>query len=240
MNNSPWSNGPKEILKHGLDLIVKGSESRRRIAMILIDNSVELMLKTFLGLPERISGIKLTRKEFEEISESFPKLLDAIEAHAPEKIRGIDLGEIEWYHRLRNQLYHQGNGLTVESKNVEIYAQLANLLFENLFGEKLIPTLNINELLGDFLSEWVKVEAGLFEIADRHSLLGKPKGESLVGVLEFLRNADLLDKQTYNEINEIRRIRNEIIHSKKDIHQLLNNELIERLKLLSLLFGKEE
>jgi hypothetical protein len=240
MANLPWSNGPKEILKHGLELISNGDESLRRIAMILIDNSVELMLKTFLGLPERINGIKISRKEFGDISDSFPKLLDAIETHAPEKIKGIDLGEIEWYHRLRNQLYHQGNGLTVESKNVEIYAELANILFENLFGEKLIPTVNKNQLLGEFLSEWVKIEAGLFEIADRHSLVGKPRGESLIGALEYLRNAGLIDNETSNEINSIRKIRNEIIHGNTNIDQILNNNLIDRLKVLSSVFGIEE
>ena len=42
-------------------------------------------------------------------------MLDALEQYAAPKLAGIDLGEIEWYHRLRNQLYHQGNGLTVRA-----------------------------------------------------------------------------------------------------------------------------
>jgi hypothetical protein len=66
--------------------------------------------------------------------ENFPMLLDALEKYAASKLDGIDLGEIEWYHRLRNQLYHQGNGLTVERDKVEVYAELANVLFTNLFG----------------------------------------------------------------------------------------------------------
>ena len=81
-------------------------------------------------------------------------MLEALEKHAATKITGIDLGEIEWYHRLRNQLYHQGNGLTVERDKVEVYAQLANTLFENLFGSKLIEkvTPSSSELLGDFMN----------------------------------------------------------------------------------------
>ena len=69
-------------------------------------------------------------------------MLDALEKHALGKIAGVDLGEVEWYHRLRNQLYHQGNGLTVERNKVEIYAQLANTLFQNLFGVKLVETVS--------------------------------------------------------------------------------------------------
>jgi len=82
--------------------------------MISIDNAVELMIKTYLGLPKRITGLSIPRKEYNDIAESFPALLDGLEKHAPDKLDGIDLGTIEWYHRLRNELYHQGNGLTVE------------------------------------------------------------------------------------------------------------------------------
>jgi hypothetical protein len=111
--------------------------------MLSIDNSVELMIKTFLGLPERETGIRLPRKQYEELSESFPRLLDAIHEHAPDKVREYNISEIEWYHRLRNQLYHLGNGLTVERQKVVAYAEIARGLFRQLFGQELpeIPTL---------------------------------------------------------------------------------------------------
>lgn len=121
----PWASGPGEILRHGLGLLREDTDTNRRLAMIAIDNAVELTIKTYLGLPKRITGLHVPRKELSEISESFPALLDAIERHAHDKLLGIDLGEIEWYHRLRNELYHQGNGLTVERDKVNVYAQLA-------------------------------------------------------------------------------------------------------------------
>ena len=95
----PWATGPAEILQHGHDLLAEDSDSNRRLAMIAIDNSVELIIKTYLGLPKRITGLTISRKEYREFSENFPTLLDALEVHAKEKISGIDLGEIEWYHR---------------------------------------------------------------------------------------------------------------------------------------------
>jgi hypothetical protein len=91
--------------------------------MIAIDNAIELTIQTYLGLPKRVTGLKIRRKEFAEMSESFPALLDGLERYANDKLAGIDLGEIEWFHRLRNELYHQGNGLTVERDKVEVYAQ---------------------------------------------------------------------------------------------------------------------
>jgi hypothetical protein len=92
------------------------------------------VLKTFLGLPQRVTGIRLGRKELDELGESFPRLLDAIHQHAPEKVRDFDISEIEWFHRLRNELYHQGNGLTVERQKVAAYAGIAKALFRQLFG----------------------------------------------------------------------------------------------------------
>ena len=74
---SPWASGPKEILRDGLDLLRSDSESNRRLAMIIVDNAVELTIKTFLGLPKRITGIHVPRARYQEIAESFPKLLDA-------------------------------------------------------------------------------------------------------------------------------------------------------------------
>jgi len=97
---APWATGPGEILKHGLELLKKDTDTNRRLAMISIDNAVELMIKTYLGLPRRVIGLKISRSECQEFSESFPKLLDVLEEYATDKVDGIDLGEIEWYHRI--------------------------------------------------------------------------------------------------------------------------------------------
>ena len=99
----PWVTGPAEILEHGLSLLDTDSDKNRRLAMIAIDNSVELAIKTYLGLPKRITGLSITRTEYAEISESFPRLLDALEKYCESKFEGLNLGEIEWFNRKRNQ-----------------------------------------------------------------------------------------------------------------------------------------
>src|SRR2546426_151433 len=121
--SQPWASGPAEILQHGINLLQNDSDANRRLAMLAIDNAVELTIKTFLTRPQRVSKLTITRAELNEINESFPRLLDALEEYASDKVEGIDLGEIEWYHRLRNELYHQGNGLTVVRQKVIVYAQ---------------------------------------------------------------------------------------------------------------------
>ena len=158
MNEKPWITGPKELLVHGLQHLELRTDFDNRIAMISIDNSVELMIKTYLGLPKRISKIEgLSRKALEEITSSFPSLLDGLEKYANAKLNGIDLGDIEWFHRLRNQLYHEGNGITVEREKVEAYAEIAKMLFENLFELKIQENereFANHSLVGEFIKLW--------------------------------------------------------------------------------------
>jgi len=228
----PWASGPQELLLHGLSLLKIDSDSNRRIAMICIDNSVELMIKTYLGLPKRLSGINISRKEYSEISESFSSLLDALEKYATDKISGIDIGEIEWFHRLRNQLYHQGNGLTIERKNIDVYAEVANLLFNNLYGVKLVPVEDDStRLLGDFMEAWIIYERSL---KDYFSLIkSQNEGYSYFNSLWTLRDQGILSQEEIEELQKIRSIRNEIAHGKKSHEKLLTKRIVNQLNSLT-------
>lgn len=228
-SNPPWASGPGELLRHGLKLLQKDSDTNRRIAMICVDNSVELMIKTFLGLPHRISGIKVSRKEYSEISESFPKLLDAIENHAADKIKGIDLGEIEWYHRLRNELYHQGNGLTVERNNVEVYGEIANLLFLNLFGFKLIEEKDDKtESLGRFMNAWIQFEKTSRDMAfilDEDEKIRMP-----MDAIRLLYKNKIVSNSEMKKLDIIRMTRNEVVHGMQKHDEAINEQLIKDLE----------
>jgi len=229
----PWASGPGEILKHGLQLLEEDSDTNRRLALISIDNSVELMLKTFLGLPKRVTGLQISRSDYQEFSESFPKLLDALEKHATDKIAGIDLGEIEWYHRLRNQLYHQGNGLTVERNKVEVYAKLADTLFLNLFGVRLVTDEGKkHDLLGEFIQAWANFERMLTERFN----MGTTRPLIAPNAIRHLFGPDSITQADAEKINEIRKIRNGVVHGVEDYKKVVTrdmakflNELVKRL-----------
>jgi hypothetical protein len=212
---NPWATGPFEILQHGLDLLAKDSDANRRLAMISIDNAVELTIKTYLSLPQRVTGLAMSKKDFTEISESFPKLLDALETHAKTRLEGIDLGEIEWYHRLRNQLYHQGNGLTVERQKVEVYAKLATLLFRNLFGIESTEPHHVpppaKDSLGEFLELWIEVEKKLQALAARYLPDNKHRA-SLLSTIMALDARGFIAIETSKELQELRLFRNELVH----------------------------
>lgn len=229
----PWATGPGEILRHGQDLLRKDSDVNRRLAMISIDNAVELMMKTYLGLPKRLSGLAITRKEYQEVSESFPSLLDAIEKYAADKLAGVDLGAIEWYHRLRNELYHQGNGLTVERDKVEIYAELANILFRNLFGAELIePSSSKAELLGEFLQAWGEFERILNDQV--HAVgLGQKRVLPPAQAIRLLP-PNLFTKDDVLAIERLTQLRNSAAHGQPDWQSKLDENALTTVKQLTM------
>jgi hypothetical protein len=203
-----WASGPGEILRHGIDLLTDDTDTNRRLALISIDNSVELIMQTFIQLPKRITGLDLSRKQRDEICASFLSLLDGIENNASDKIVGINLGEIEWFHRLRNQLYHEGNGLTVERKKVEIYAELASAFFQSLFGVSLpIPERKSMHLIGEFIKAYASIEQSLKRAPSRYPALMLPSK-----IDEDIKN-NVLGHVDHMKLVEIRRARNSIVHA---------------------------
>ena len=234
MAAQPWASGPKEILEHGIALLRKDSDKNRRLALLSVDNAVELTIKTYLGLPKRINGIVVPRKDYAEFSESFPKLLDALENYSSPKIAGIDLGEIEWFHRLRNQLYHQGNGLTVDRDKVEVYSELAKLLFESLFDTKLsFEAEDQHQLLGEFLASWVVFERVVAEVSllhiDKLATLGGRPRLPMMAINELIRQGVFKPKEV-DEIVDLRKLRNEVVHGIVDHKTAVNKHAIKRLQ----------
>ena len=196
------------------------------MAMIIIDNAVELTIKTFLGLPKRITGIHVPRAKFQEMSESFPKLLDALEEYASSKLDGIDLGEIEWYHRLRNQLYHQGNGLTVERDKVTVYSELAKLLFFRLFDEKLdLEALPDTKALGSFLFKWARFEKGLINfsefVADTYG-----RTPNVTAAAQVLAEEEKLGQEDFQRFKLVREARNKLVHGHSAISEILTPQVV--------------
>jgi len=212
--NKPWISGPKELIKHAIaHLHGKSSDFDLRIAFISIDNGVEVMIKTYLGLPRRVKDIPSpTRRELESAF-GFPDILDLLEKFAPQHLEGIELGEIEWYHRIRNSLYHDGNGITVEKKHVETYLGLAKILFENLFQEKLEDLKSDRQISSNevYLEKWLELErriwtmglnSGIRKVQYRHGGL----------VATELKEKGLISDNDYNEILKIFKLRNGLAH----------------------------
>ena len=203
---NPWTDGPRELLQHAVDHLSQGNDFDRRIAMISIDNSVELIIKTYLGLPKRaLDHSGPSRKELGQASESFPALLDLLEKYAGHKIVGLGLDDLEWYHRIRNQLYHSGNGITVEKSKVETYFEFASTLFESLFGSppEISHLSSVRTKTGEFLENWVQFEKKL------RSQLPEKKGPAYYWKRDYLK---AIHPDVVELFNAVTMFRNELVH----------------------------
>lgn len=144
------------------------------------------------------------------------------------------MGTIEWYHRLRNELYHQGNGLTVERDKVEIYAELANVLFKNLFGYTLVEAPDRKtELLGEFLTAWAEVERGLRALVEREMVKTmQPRGRptTLIEGLRLAHRKNLISSSDLREIEELRTIRNTAAHAQPGWEGNLTQGAVDKVR----------
>lgn len=216
----PWASGPREILEHAKHLILTSpTDASRRIGVILVDNAVELTMSVYLGLPRRTNGLSLQRKQIEEMTFNFSKLLEGLETHAPEALDGINLGIVEWYHRLRNQLYHEGNGLTVETRKAEAYLGIAVALHQRLFGEPW-DSQPSESSIGEFLVAWAQLHSP--------ELLGDDElrrgGDGVVQMPAFLEASER------NEYRYLKNIRNQTVHGD---HTTTGEDLTRLLSLLA-------
>ena len=212
----PWTAGPRELLNHAFEHLAKGKPFDFRIAMISIDNAVELTIKTYLGLPKRVRGsVGPPLKRLQETGSSFPALLDLLEEFASEKLDGIDLGDIEVYHRLRNTLYHEGHGITVDPEYVDSYLQIAKVLLNNLLGLELEKDKSnpASSSLGALVSKWASLVQEVRLIA--RTYLGREElpGEPVLHSVDRLVTAGVVDTQFRRRVRDANKIRNKLIHS---------------------------
>jgi hypothetical protein len=108
------------------------------VGFLLLDVGVETLLKAFLLLPEEVNKTDMPHKERRRAAEgNFHDLVRGVERAAEtagNRLKGINLGHVEYFHNLRNKLYHAGNGITVQGDHAEQYSQVALELLDRLLG----------------------------------------------------------------------------------------------------------
>ncbi len=242
MEDNPWISGPIELIKHGLNHIEEGNDFDLRIAMISIDNAVELAIKIFFALNRRSFGLK--RNEYKTAISNFPNLLDTLEKYAIGQISDDDLDAIEQFHIIRNNLYHQGIGITVQLNIVERYALLAKDLMsrlfdvgmEDLFQEKAQEL----QLYGTFLREYAKLEKKLRLIALDHDLIQQKEKHYGKSLARLLKKNKLINENEFSDLLTINFLRNELVHEGLDLNDVrferayiilkdLNEKLLEKI-----------
>jgi hypothetical protein len=191
VTNSPWALGPAEMLRDIHWLASLPGEAHRRAAFILIDNTIEVMLRPYLGLPAE---------------KSFPDLVNELASTARAKMQGITKIELEYYHEIRNQLYHRSGAVTVQLRDLLAYQALANSLFRNLYGDNISLEPNFVDYLGPesrrLLKEHQDVSAALLHMRTENARLT----QELALAQQQLRRSSGREKKTHSSGPRVREL----------------------------------
>lgn len=143
----PWQSGATELIEKAIDHLHQGTDGDQRVAFLLLDVGVETLFRTFLLLPVKVTKTKWSFADRKRAAEgSFHDVVEGIENAAADRLKGINLVRVEYYHGVRNKLYHEGSGITISATQAHEYAQLAVRLLKALLEVALTPELNKPQL----------------------------------------------------------------------------------------------
>lgn len=215
MTARPWTSGPKELLEHAAIHLAQGTAFDCRIAMISVDNAVELGIRTYLGLPKRVRGSDgPSRRQLEEKGKVFPDLLDLLETFGAGRLDGVSLGDLEGYHRLRNALYHDGNGVTVDPVHVDGYVQIARVLLRSLLDISIDEpgTPPPHSALGSLVLKWGAFERMLRQLAKAHLPKRKHEDGPVLSIVDGLVAKGVIAGSVRPRVEKVARARNAAVH----------------------------
>ena len=142
-----WQNGPTELIEFAITHLHGESDFEHRMGFFLLDIGVETLFKTYLTLPDKVTGTKMSFSKREiAATGSFPELIQGIAEATQHLTLSTAITHVQFYHDMRNNLYHQGNGIAVPTEKVYTYAQIAVDLLRDLLDVDLASNLKRPEL----------------------------------------------------------------------------------------------
>jgi hypothetical protein len=133
----PWARGPFELIRHAEGHLKAGTDFDKRMALISFDNAIEVAITTHLRLHPSQRGGKTYPKD--TVAKWLANYHSKLEFLFDEYLQNaslfltVTLDEIIWYHSLRNDLYHAGNGMVPDEHNISGARNSALCVFSVLF-----------------------------------------------------------------------------------------------------------
>ncbi len=152
------------------------------------------------------SNVKVPRAEIEAAGNSFPKLLGLLFVHIPGRLSGLDADDIEHYHRIRNTLYHEGTGLSVDKQYLFVYRSIAEILLQNLFGVNVPKPTASQSALDVLVQNWNRIDKLVKQTLEEAGFTSTYKWEEAF-------SANLLNAADVVNLTELRMARNPLAHS---------------------------
>lgn len=149
----PWAQGPFELINHA-EMHLKGkTDFDKRIALVSFDNAIELSIITYLSLnPIQRGGQQFQTTDVDRWSKNFHTKIEFFEHYVRTllgKPMDVERDEFIFYHQLRNDLYHSGNGVVPAETHIDGIRTAALWFFSILFqvdAEELLREKNPPQL----------------------------------------------------------------------------------------------
>jgi len=150
--NLPWKYFPEKFIRFANQFKYSNDEFERIIGYLILDVGVETLFKVYVLMtnsdtikyPEReaiaqgtmgkdkIPDSRTTIADFD--TANFHKLVETVKRLSDSKIGDEDIKKAEYFHKLRNNIYHQGVKSAPPKKDFEEYLQLAERLLATLLN----------------------------------------------------------------------------------------------------------
>lgn len=219
----PWARGPLELIKHANGHLEQNGDTDRRLALIGFDNAIEVCIEVYVRLhPKLRGGETLDEKQVAKALTNYHTKMEFLDEHIASKQLDLEVPvtSIVWYHSLRNELYHSGNGMVPEQHAIEGSAKAAAAVFRAMFGVNIsaepqgAPEDSARDAISgnpamDFLSAY-----GGLETAIRGCAASRPGGANYARRwrehwAKFMQELPQPERET---LETARRLRNELAH----------------------------
>ena len=159
----------------------------------------------------------------------FSTLLNLFMKFASNRIGGIEPGDIEHYHRIRNKLYHDGTGLSVDDEYLNAYFVIAKTILKKLFEVEYddIRKKKIDEIsIENMIIIWNKIEDLVNRLYTRFDI-----DSAYTYKWEEMMKKDIISLDEIQDLTEVRMSRNRIVHSEKVDYEYLEESLSKAIRL---------
>jgi hypothetical protein len=231
MSIHPWARGPFELIQHANGHFERGNDLDRRIALIGFDNAIEVCVDVFVHLhPKLRHGYEMSKDQQSQAIRNYHTKIEFLDNYI--QAQGLDLEvpmeAIIWYHSLRNELYHSGNGMVPEHHVIEGARDAALAVFQTLFKVDATKLLKIkrtenedtyaripfsaqnNEM--DFLRVFVDFERALQEVLNVKPNDRRARGTGTMW-REFVSSHDNIPQEWEGIVETARHVRNQLVHT---------------------------
>jgi hypothetical protein len=232
-NLPAWARGPYEIIEHAEGHFKSENDTDRRIALVGFDNAIEVAITTYLQLnPKLRSGRTFSRKDVDGWLQNYHTKIAFFEQFVEDQKFPLQssITEIIWYHSLRNELYHSGNGMVPEKHCLEGLRLAALEVFKCLYQvdvETLLKNAKVAKPVSEkqedskitsqtlFLQSYINFEQTLKNWAIRLGLTPDSRAETLLSLWKrFKSHYDADFAELDQRVERAQFVRNNLVHGR--------------------------